>query len=57
MHVDLQRLPLTTATAIPAGNNCEKSMLMDVGSLSSLMDVGPTPACLQKSCKDSGMKR
>ncbi len=47
MHVDLQRLPLTSATAILAGNSRNKS---------SLRDVGPTSACLQKSCRDSGMK-
>jgi len=47
MHVDLQRSPLTTATSIPAGNSCDKS---------SPKDVGPTSACLQKSCRDSGMK-
>ena len=47
MHADLQGIHMTSMAALTENHSSKTS---------SKMGLAPTPACLQKSCKHSGMK-
>ncbi len=47
MHADLQGMHMALMAALTVGHSSK---------ISSKMGLAPTPACLQKSIRDSGMK-
>ncbi len=47
MHADLQAMHMALVAALTVYHSSKTS---------SKMGLAPTPACLQKSCRNSGMK-